>query len=250
MKNSYKLYTGIFTIIIILLIVTILVMFFRRSFTIINIQPFENIWNNIKSDKLYSLIERTKNCFQELNIDFIPMYGSLLGIIRHNSIIPWDDDYDTCIHKKYFDTILENEKLFDKNDLKVIIKQPVLFENKFLKIFDKNEKLISERDWAWPFIDVFGYTIKNENLFLENNEIKNSKYVFSTNDFFPLQKSYFMLDNYKIEIKLPRNSEKILNNLYGNNWKEMCYSSGYNHQLEKHFTKVYKRKCNEIMKIE
>ena len=239
-----KLDTRVFTLIIIILIVIVFILFFKRNFKIFNSQPFENIWNKNKSKKMISLIKRTQKCFKELNIDFIPIYGSLLGIMRHKSIIQWDDDYDICVHKKYFDIILKNEKLFDTHDLKVIIKQPILFENKFLKIFDINEKLIDTRDWAWPFIDVFPYKIKDENLILENNEYK--KYNFNINDFFPLQKTFFSLNSYKIEIQIPRNSEKILNSLYGNNWKEICYSSGYNHQLEKHFDTVYKKKCTEL----
>lgn len=249
MENNNNLYSGIFTFIIIILVVTILSLFFRRMFRIFNPEPFDNIWNEKKAKKIISLIQRTQKCFQKLNIEFIPMYGSLLGVVRHQSIIPWDDDYDICVNKKYFETILSNEKLFDDHNLKIVVKQPLLFEHKFLKIFDKNEKLIPDRDWAWPFIDIFAYTIKDDNVLLENHDGKTSFDKFEINDFFPLKNSFFILNNHKIEIQTPHNSEKILNILYGNNWKDMCYSSGYNHQLERYFDKVYKRKCHEIMKI-
>ena len=98
-----KLDTRVFTLIIIILIVIVFILFFKRNFKIFNSQPFENIWNKNKSKKMISLIKRTQKCFKELNIDFIPIYGSLLGIMRHKSIIQWDDDYDICVHKKYFE---------------------------------------------------------------------------------------------------------------------------------------------------
>ena len=55
-------------------------------------------------DKIKSLQERElailikiDDLFREYNIKYFLAYGTVLGCIRHNGFIPWDDDIDIFI---------------------------------------------------------------------------------------------------------------------------------------------------------
>ena len=49
--------------------------------------------------------------FQEVcekhNIDYFAEWGTLLGVIRHGGMIPWDDDLDVCMKSKDFKRFME-----------------------------------------------------------------------------------------------------------------------------------------------
>lgn len=45
-------------------------------------------------------LKKIKKILNENNIDFWLSYGTLIGCMRHNGIIPWDDDIDICMDRK------------------------------------------------------------------------------------------------------------------------------------------------------
>ena len=50
----------------------------------------------------------SQKCFKKLNVEFIPAFGTLLGLVRNKGLIPWDDDMDISVDIKDFDKILKN----------------------------------------------------------------------------------------------------------------------------------------------
>lgn len=69
----------------------------------------------IQSESLKILVFIDKLC-NNLNINYCIMYGTLIGAIRHNGFIPWDDDIDIAMTRKDY-MILMNYFKEHKNDL-------------------------------------------------------------------------------------------------------------------------------------
>lgn len=63
-------------------------------------------------DKLHSvqleiLKEFSAICDKE-NFVFYPFYGSLIGTVRHDGFIPWDDDIDVIVRLKDYNKLIQN----------------------------------------------------------------------------------------------------------------------------------------------
>lgn len=77
------------------------------------------------------IMKEIKRVSEILNIRFYLAYGTLLGAVRHNGFIPWDDDVDIWLWRKDYEIFLE----------------------RFNDIADKNYRLYSYRNTTpYPFL--------------------------------------------------------------------------------------------------
>ncbi len=110
-------------------------------------------------------------------IPYFMVGGTQLGAVRHKGFIPWDDDMDFCVPRKYYKTLIE---LLDKelpSNYKVrSIYHSKKYCNGFFKIEDTNT-LIKEVGEAGLTkgvnIDIFplDYTNDNKGVFSKNHLI-------------------------------------------------------------------------------
>lgn len=56
--------------------------------------------------KLYLLLEEFDRVCKELNIPYILFAGTMLGAVRHQGFIPWDDDLDVVMLRKDYERFL------------------------------------------------------------------------------------------------------------------------------------------------
>lgn len=88
------------------------------------------------------------------NVDYCLCAGSVLGAVRHNGFIPWDDDIDLFMMREdweNFKLIFEKE-LGDKYEMEAPNYGNKDTKTTFGKIYLKNSKLVEIQDIESPFI--------------------------------------------------------------------------------------------------
>lgn len=87
----------------------------------------------LKGMMLEGLIEFKKLC-NKFNLRYYLAYGSLLGAVRHNGFIPWDDDIDIWMPREDYDKMVLLSDNFSTGAWKVVCNQ---INNKYLFTFGK-----------------------------------------------------------------------------------------------------------------
>ena len=175
------------------------------------------------------LLKITTDILDEFNIEYFLISGTLLGYIRHNDFIPYDDDMDLIVTsdiKKHISAIMKkyNCKLsMIKTDY--LIK--LCFKDKVYNLshVDTNwsRYLLNTNDsYFWPFIDLFIFEYKND------DKINFFGKDWDVNEFFPIQKKEFN----NILVSIPINPVYFLSRNYGNDYMTILKSSGWNHKKE------------------
>lgn len=190
-------------------------------------------------DIAIELLKETIQILDEFNINHCLISGTLLGYVRHNDFIPWDDDIDlivdetiiaklNAINDKYKQTIT----LINKDNF--LIK--TCFKHKGVSIKSdafKPYMLNSNDIYQWPFIDLFVYKT-------HNNRIDFFDKKWYANEFFPLNKVQF----HNISVNIPSNPNYFLSLNYGSKYMTTFKSSAYDHKNERSIIdrKMYKIK--------
>jgi phosphorylcholine metabolism protein LicD len=177
------------------------------------------------------------------NIDYCLMFGLLLGLIRHQDFIPWDDDIDIVVFE--YDKFIKHcrKELEDRG----YIIQPDIRNGKNCggRIFHKdNQKTIHMPNLGFPWLGIWVPEKNQDNsISFPPEDIK-----YDPQDFFPLQEIRFM----GTKIKIPKDLRKILNTYLGEeDWMEYCTPSILDHRkgcLPTNFPQK-KFRLNDVMRF-
>jgi hypothetical protein len=160
------------------------------------------------------------------DVDYCVMFGTLLGLLRHDGLIPWDDDLDIII----FDT----EKFEKKCRHQFKEKGYVVYDD--MRILEGIERrcgyrihfekglAIPGQTWKFPWLGVWEPDISKNIMTLPPEE-----FSYSVGDFFPLERRAFL----DFTVNVPRLSEEIVKQYYGNDCMKICMLHGLDHRQYK-----------------
>ena len=159
-------------------------------------------------------------------VDYCVMFGTLLGLLRHEGLIPWDDDLDIII--------------FDADKFEKKCRRQ--FEDRGYVVYDDVRTLagverrcgyrihaeqglpIPGQTWKFPWLGVWEADIRQNNMTLPPEEFR-----YSVDDFLPLERKAFL----DFTVTVPRLSEEIVKQYYGNDCMTICMLHNLDHRQYK-----------------
>jgi phosphorylcholine metabolism protein LicD len=171
-------------------------------------------------ENLYNVIRYTTQFLQKNNIIYCIESGTLLGCVRHQGIIPWDNDMDITIFKDGYDKMLEIQDQFNRDGFRILHCTPgfKIFFNQVnygeLFVYDFNSKL-NGYCMAYPYLDDTP-TFYTHDLYFNT--------LYKKNDIFPLQQMLFE----DFIVYVPNNIVNILKTLYSGNLLKCKYIDNKN----------------------
>ena len=200
-----------------------------------------------KLERLYLVIKYTTKFLEENDIDYCAESGTLLGCIRHNGIIPWDNDVDIMIFKEGYLKMKTLMNKYNNEPFRILHITPgfkLFYKDECygeLFVYDIDEKMDLYRQ-SFPYIN-------DKPTFITSN-IYYNHLKFKKDIIFPTQKILFE-DFY---IRMPNNLIEALSITFKGNLLECKYIPELNNQHEIiHFKKynlfssIEKIICNKIL---
>jgi len=225
----------------------------------------ENGFGNHKQSAI-EILKQTIQILNDFNIDYFLISGTLLGYVRHNDFIPWDDDIDLVVHESILDKLdliknKYNVNLFYRtkyDSIKVCFPDGIeITENDSVKSW-KETAIGDNNKYCWPFVDLFMYEDgpgihscgEYQDVIINDKEVNilkpfkgpclNSFRFFNESDisffhnewdkdeFFPPQKVNFL----GLEVNIPKNPDYFLSRNYGPDYIKELKPSNVSHKNE------------------
>ena len=106
------------------------------------------------------IMDRIDEICNQLEINYFLMFGSLIGAIRHNGFIPWDDDLDIMMIRDDYEKLLKyfRDNKMNLYPLKLFSSEMENYPYMISRISDIDYKLIVENEESFGiglFVDVY-----------------------------------------------------------------------------------------------
>lgn len=103
--------------------------------------------------------------FKEYDLKWWGAYGTILGTVRHNGLIPWDDDIDLYMPRKDYEKLYSLREQLQKRGYEIKTSLNKEYCNSFIKICNQSTSVIATLDYLYDegvFIDIFPLDIGDE----------------------------------------------------------------------------------------
>lgn len=194
--------------------------------------------------RFYQLMMEVDRILKVHAIPYWATCGTVLGVVRHKGMIPWDDDLDIAMHEKDVGRLLELEKVLNQAGL-VLCYHPKF---DFYKIcFADGQPIFKENGekypWTYPFVDIFPlvevegkYTYRGG---FWQGMFKNKDYYLPEDLQLPLDQLPFG----PMMLSVAKNPRKYLRRMYGYDWNKVAYVT-YDHRHEEFLDKIKVKLCD------
>jgi len=176
--------------------------------------------------KLYQLMKDVHEVFQAHDIPYWIDWGTLLGAVRHQGLIPWDDDLDLSVELKDEEKLKTLGQIFQKLGYGFI---PTVIGYKIFYL--DGEKLnYKNEDSRFPFCDIFLRERKNGKIYYVSRH-KRKHLVWGHRDgdeIFVTDQEVYPVKEYRFgELTLhgPQDPLPYFNAIFGNDWNEIAYQT-------------------------
>lgn len=150
----------------------------------------------IDVDKAKLALGHIAGVLNSIGIDWHVSFGTLLGLAREGSLIPWDCDLDVVIGAHEKDFLFNRLDIFEKNDIEISRILP---------------HILTIRAFDTP-LDIYYYTLA-----LDKNSLSIGNKIYSSSGI-ELPTAGFEFDGIG-EVRIPLDFESVLSNLYGLDWR-------------------------------
>lgn len=181
-------------------------------------------WNNI----LVEILKEFVNICNQYNIKYFLAAGSAIGAVRHNGIIPWDDDIDVIMPRPEYNKFIKLCKTIDLGDFEILERETTPhYRFSYAKMGHKKSTLVeveTQRDVHGLTMDIFpldGTSSNEEDAEKLYNEYKKlTTKLHKVETYFSSDYTINLLKHMKIRTifrhiyyKLAYNRQDILNKL-------------------------------------
>jgi len=127
------------------------------------------VWDALSLKQVKQILKAISDIAIKKDFDLLLSGGTFLGYIRHGGIMPWDDDIDIAINCANVPTLFSEIEKQPEYAYKELIEE--YSGVPFYKIWLKNGTPIEGAEYTFPFIDLWPYTISDNNICFNNGKI-------------------------------------------------------------------------------
>jgi phosphorylcholine metabolism protein LicD len=193
--------------------------------------------------KAIKLLEEIIAILKDFEINHCLISGTLLGYVRHNGFIPWDDDIDLLVDGTISEKIHDISK--KHNNINIFYKDKEetikfcysngneILENSRVKYW--KQYALKGKEYCWPFVDLFTYKSNDKSILFFQKK-------WDMNNFLPFKMVNFL----GIKTFIPKNPNKFLLMNYGPNYMKKFKSSSFCHKTEERMDYVIEINSYEL----